>query len=597
MSWHVRPEPTAKQKALDAAIVRRLMPFIGPERRLLTVLLLAAPLLSLTEVLRPYLIKIAIDEAIPFQNTTQLGWLCAIFAAMLVLEGGLIYWQNWGLQYVGMRMIQRMREALFGGILRQSASFLQKRPSGVLVTRLTNDLESISEFFAAGIVSLFTDILKLLAIAAVLLWMNARLTLAAFVAIPFLWMLGVYFRNRLRESYREIRQRFSAMNGFAAETLGGIETIQSVGIREPFRQRFERLNADHQQANMQSILFDAALYSIVEALASIATGALLWYGGGLRESGSLSFGELVAFIEYIGMFFEPIRDLSQKYAVMQSAMASGERLVEMLDAPVDMVDGTQALPAERIMSVELRAVSFGYSQAGGEVVRAVSLRADAGQKIAIVGATGSGKTTLLRLLLRQYDVWHGSVAVGGIDIRTLETASLRRRIAVVTQNVYLFGGTLRDNLRLYDPTVSDADLERVAREVGLSQRFATLDSPLHESGSDLSLGEKQLISLARALVRVPDVLILDEATSAIDPILERHVYDRVRQASRGGILISVAHRLSTVIDADRIYVMRRGSIVEQGSHSELVAQGGYYARLMELQSLQERIESGAGAHA
>ena len=590
MSWSVRPEPTVNQKALDGTILRRLAPFAAPERRLLMVLLMAAPLLSLTEVLRPYLVKLAIDEAIPTGNGGMLGALTGVFFALLVAEGLLIYWQNWGLQFVGMRMIQRMREALFGRIVRQTASYLQARPSGVLVTRLTNDLESISEFFAAGIVSLFTDVLKLLAIAAILVWMNAQLTLAAFIAIPFLWLLGVYFRNRLRESYRDIRQRFSAMNGFAAETLGGIETIQSVGIRGPFRRRFERLNAEHQQANMQSILYDAALYSIVEALGSIATGALLWYGGGLRESGSLSFGELVAFIEYIGMFFEPIRDLSQKYAVMQSAMASGERIVEMLDAPMDIPDGTRLLSAgQGIARIELREVSFGYRHGDEPIVRGISMHAQAGQKIAIVGATGSGKTTLLRLLLRQYDVWQGQVLIEGLDVRQYRAESLRARMAVVTQNVYLFGGTLRDNLRLYDPSVSDADLERVAADVGLTERFASLDSPLHESGANLSLGEKQLISLARALVRVPDVLILDEATSAIDPILEKHVYDQVRRAAHTGILISVAHRLSTVMDADRIYVMRRGVVVEQGSHRELVAQGGFYARLMELQSLQDRI--------
>ncbi len=595
MSWQFQPEPMSQQKALDFHLLKRLAPYASEKKGLLLFMAIVAPVLSLTQLIRPYLVKIVVDDVIPTKDVSGIAVYSSIYLGLMLFDAGLLYVQTYGLQVVGLSIIRTLRLQMFRRLMGQSTRFLKSRPSGVFVTRLTNDLEAIGEFFATGVITLLSDIIRLVAIAGVMLWMNYRLTIAAFIAIPVLWLLGLYFRNKLRYAYRSIRLKIAALNAFIAESLGGIETIQSVGIAEPFVKRFQRLNEDNKLANMDSIKYDASLYAIVEVLGSVATGALLWYGGGLRETNTLTFGELIAFIEYIGMFFVPIRDMSQKYAIMQSAMASTERVFGLLDSESEIPEGKLALPtlngSEGVQLVEFEDVYFGYNH-NEPVLKGISLRAERGKKIALVGATGSGKTTTLRLLLKQYLHNKGTVRINGHDVAEIQSELLRSHIAIVQQSCYLFSGSLYDNIALFDPELSVERVQKVSEDLGLLDRFNSLDFNIVEGGSNVSQGETQLISLARAIVRNPDVLILDEATSSVDPELEATVYDHARAATQNGILISVAHRLSTVIDADDIYVFRSGVVLEQGKHTALMEHNGYYARLMELQTLREKLIKG-----
>jgi ATP-binding cassette subfamily B protein len=563
--------------------------------------LLLLPFIAVAKLSQPWLLKIAIDSHITTGRMEGLPLLSLGYFALILVDGLLTYLEIYLLQYLGQRVMFDLRVELFSHIQRLSASFFDKTATGGLVTRVTSDVEALGEMFTAGIISIVGDILVLLGIIGIMLWMNLKLSLVTFTVLPALIYIVFAFRTRMRTAFREVRARLSNLNSFLAESIGGMTVVQLFNRQQTERREFTRLNASYRDANLPVITWDAALFAAVEALSSVAVGLIIWYGGGEIISGTLTFGALVAFIQYIEKFFSPIRDLSAKYSIMQGAMAALERIFGLLDKEVPptptRAEGEIAFPpplmgggqgkGERspIETIEFRDVWFAYN---GEdyVLKGLNLTIRRGEKIALVGETGGGKTTVTRLLSRLYEVGRGEITINGTDIRSMPLSELRSRIGVVLQEPFLFTGTVGYNISLGDEGAIGR-MEEAAAMVGADRFIRQLpggfNDEVRERGSNFSMGERQLISFARAVAFDPEILVLDEATASVDTASERLIQDGLRGLLSGRTSLVVAHRLSTVRDADRIVVIHKGEKAEEGTHDELMAREGLYYRLYLLQ--------------
>jgi ATP-binding cassette, subfamily B, multidrug efflux pump len=556
---------------------------------------------SLIELAQPYLVKIAIDEHILRRDWAGLGRVAALFLLLLVGLYVLRAAQAYLTQLTGQRVIHDLRAALFEHLQRQDARFYDRSPVGRLMTRLLNDGEAIQELFTSGLVSLLGDVVTLTGVVVIMLGMNWKLALVTFALVPVLVIAAGYFRLRARDSYRVVRTRLARLNAFLQESLQGMSVIQLFAREARERQMFGELSGALRRGQFRSTFYDASLYATVEALGAAAVALLLWYGGGQVVTGALTFGGLVAFLEYTGRFFLPIRDLGAKYTVMQAATVSAERVFGLLDSrpTITSPERTPAPgpPAPRATTgatpaVEFRNVWFAYE---GEqwVLRDCSFQMAPGEQVALVGPTGEGKTTIARLLIRAYDVTRGQVLVDGVDVREWSLRTLRRHVGLIPQEVFLFSGTVEDNLRLAgDGAVDRAAVERALAAASADRFVATLPrglgEELRERGLNLSQGQRQLLAIARAIIYNPRVLALDEATSSIDPESEALVRVGIARLVEGRTSLVIAHRLSTIQRADRILVLHRGQIREAGRHAELLALGGLYSRLYELQFGLER---------
>ena len=575
-------------KALDRTLLRRVFSYVWPYRRELAVAVALLPIVSLCEVAQPYLLKKAIDEHIAVGRGAGLGRIGLGYLAALAGQYGGGFAQIYLTQVVGQRGMNALRVAVHRHVLSLSASFFDRTPVGRLMTRLTSDIEALNEMFASGVVSLLGDAIRLVFILVAMFGIDWRLALFSLASAPVLFGIANLFRRLVREAFREIRLKLARMNAFLQEHLSGIKVVQAFAQEARVDREFDGINLDYRRANARAISADAALYAIVEAVGSMAVAALLWHGGNRIAGGTLTIGILVAFVEYLGKFFAPIRDLSTKYTVMQQAMAAAERVFALLDTaePDAPAGAAVAAPAAAAPLIRLDDVTFGY-RADRPVLDHVSLSVAAGETVAIVGATGAGKSTIIKLLPRLYDVQHGAIRVGGVDVRSLDARSLRQRIVVVSQDVFMFAGTLRDNVALGNAALTDARILEAARRVGayrvIASRPQGLDAPVVERGANFSGGERQLVAFARALARDPEILILDEATASVDPETERIIERGIAELMRGRTSIVIAHRLSTVRRADRILVLHRGRVVEEGPHDALLAAGGVYARLYRIQ--------------
>lgn len=575
-------------RAYDRALMARFAGYLRPYARLLLVALCILPLTTAAKLSQPYLIKLAIDNHIMTGRLDGLAGIAALFLLLILGESLFSFAEVWLLQYLGQRVMQDIRLELFSHVQRLSPRFFDRTPTGSLVTRLTSDVEVLGEMFAAGIITVVGDILLLAGIIGVMLWMNPKLSAVTFSVLPLLFWVAFTFRRRMRTAFRQVRSKLASLNTFLNESIGGTAIVQLFNRQAAEQAEFRRLNASYRDANLPVITWDASLYASVEALSSVAVGLLIWYGGGEIMHGALTFGALVAFIQYIEKFFAPIRDLSAKYSVMQGAMASLERLFNLLDTteilPEPAADNavTPPRPAEL---VEFRNVFFAYSS-DDYVLKGLNLTLKRGEKVALVGETGGGKTTVTRLLSRLYDVTGGAITLDGIDLRDMKLSELRSRIGVVLQDPYLFTGTIEDNICLGDETVRPRVREAAAL-VGADRFIERLPhgyaETLREKGSNLSTGERQLISFARAVAFDPEILVLDEATASVDTVSERLIQEGLKGLMTGRTTLVVAHRLSTIQDADRIAVIHRGEKVEEGSHQELLALQGLYYRLYRLQ--------------
>jgi len=597
-------------RAFDRRLAARLWVAARAHRPLLYATLALYPAIALAELSQPYLLKIAIDDHILAGDWIGLSLTAAVYAATLAVLYGLRMLEAYLMALVGQRVTHDLRNALFGHLLRLEAGFYDRNPVGRLMTRVLNDVEAVSEAFTSGLLAIAADVITLAGVVAVMLWMDWRLALVTFAIVPVLGAAAAYFRIRARDAYRQARRRLAALNAFLQESLQGVAVIQLFARERHEHAIFRRLNRDYRRAMFSSTIFEATLYASVEALGSVALALLIWYGGGQIGAGALSFGALVAFIQYTNRFFLPIRDLGAKYTVMQSAMASAERIFGLLERPpaivspadgntADRADGATTLslrpptslpdhaaPAtiKSVPAIEFSSVSFSYTD-DAFVLRDCSFRVAAGEHVALVGATGEGKSTCARLLIRAYDVTRGRVLVDGVDVREWDLAPLRRRVGTVFQDTVLFAGTVADNVTL-GAALPPGALAR-ALDTARARDFVEalprgVEEPLGERGANLSHGQRQLLAIARALVYNPAILVLDEATSSVDPESEWRIREAMQRLLAGRTSITIAHRLSTVQRADRILVLHRGRVHEEGTHAALVRGGGLYARLWEL---------------
>ena len=574
-------------KFYDAVLARRLLTCLRPYRRVVGVSVTLLLILSGLRLVGPYLLKIAIDESIPRNDTGQLQTLTFLFVLVLFLQFGVGFVQTYATNWTGQRIMHDLRLRIFRHIQKLDVAYFDKNSTGSIITRLTNDVDVLNELFTSGVVSVFGDVFSLLGIVVVMLWINWKLALVCFSVIPLLFIVTLLFKQRVRGSYRRVRAAVARINAFLQEMITGMPIVQVFVQEERKLEEFKERNREHRQANLDSIFYYAIFYPVVSLIGTLALALILWYGGLQVLNGVLTLGAVVAFVQYSERFYKPISDLSEKFNILQSAMASSERIFDLLDTRASVsAPAVPQIPPQPAGSIEFRNVSFRYD-ANMPILKNLSFRVDAGEKVAIVGATGAGKTTLISLLSRFYDVDRGHIAVDGVDLRLWDPAQLRQRIAVVLQDVFLFSGSVADNIRLWDGLVSDQAMKEAAHRVlatdfieSMPDGFATI---LNERGQSISSGQRQLLSFARALARNPEILVLDEATSSVDPHTEHQIQIALAKLIEDRTALIIAHRLSTIQNCNRILVLHKGELVEEGSHVQLLAREGIYFKLYQLQ--------------
>jgi ATP-binding cassette, subfamily B, multidrug efflux pump len=584
----------AIDKAYDGRLMRRLLSFLLPYWRQLAVLVVTITAGALAALAQPYLVKVAIDDYIAVGQLDGLRGLAAGYAGVLVLSFIAEYIQTWTTQLTGQRMMFDLRKAIYEHLQRLDLQFYDRNPVGRLMTRVTSDVDVLNELFSSGVVTIFGDFFTLIGIMVMLVVMNWRLALVAFTVLPLIIIVTQWFRRNVRLSYRVVRGLIARINAFLQENITGMATLQLFRREALNYQRFDALDREHRDANVESIFYYAVFYPAIEAIAALASALILWYGGADVMRGTLTLGALTAFLQYSQRFFRPISDMSEKFNVLQSAMASSERIFTLLDEPVHVaspaiprVNDAAAAPGH----VVFEGVWFAYvtpPDAEPEwVLRDISFEVRPGERLGVVGATGSGKTTIINLLLRFYDVQRGRITIDGIDIREWDLRALRSLFSLVLQDVHLFSGTIADNIRLGEAAITDARVREAAAAVHadafIERMPGAYGAAVAERGSTLSVGQKQLLSFARALAFDPRVLILDEATSSVDTETEVLIREALTTLMAHRTTIAIAHRLSTIQDMDKILVLHKGVLREAGTHQALLAMRGIYFKLFELQ--------------
>ncbi len=611
-------EEEALGKAYDARLMQRLLAYLRPYRWHVAAaigILIAASGLALVG---PWLTKIAIDEAFPSGDLRLLGILAAIYVGSLLVAAAFEYARTLLTTWIGQRVMEDLRGQVFGHLQRLELAFFDRNPVGRLMTRVTSDVEALNEMFTSGVVTIFGDVFTIGAIVTAMLILDWQLALVTFTVLPLVFASAWLFRTRVRRAYRDIRLRLARINAFLQERITGMSVTQLFRQEESTFDRFDEINRDHLSAHLKSITYYALFFPTVEILAAVAMALIIWYGGSESLRGAMTVGTIAAFLQYARRFFRPIQDLSEKYNILQSAMASSERVFKLLDREPHPVESEPAVEATVLVGpgaesdddggvpvvparggrIEFRDVWFRYGEMEADappvdadeadwVLEDVTFAVEPGQRVAIVGATGAGKSTLINLLMRFYRPQRGAILLDSTDISTVPASEVRRRIGLVLQDVYLFSDTVSRNIHLGRPEVTEERVRESARRVGVAQYVDRLpggfEQRLGERGSNLSAGERQLLSFARALAGDPDLLILDEATSAVDSEIEARIERALEELMLGRTSLVIAHRLSTIRNADRILVMHHGEIRETGTHEELLGLGGLYTRLHRLQ--------------
>jgi ATP-binding cassette subfamily B protein len=624
-------------KAYDGRLMRRLLRYLRPYKWHVVVALTAIILKSGLDVLGPFLTKIAIDKYLakspdshswigdrlsnaPLTGIAQIGGL---YVGILVLTFSLEFIQTYLMQWTGQKVMFDLRKQIFRHLQYMHVAFFDKHPVGRLVTRVTTDVDALNEMFTAGVVSIFEDVFVLAGIIGIMMKMNWRLALITFAVLPLIVYATRVFRDKVRDSYRRIRTAIARINSYLQEAVSGMLVLQLFNRERRAYNKFSEINASHMEGFKDAILAYSVYYPVVEILSAVAIASIIWFGGNGVIRGITSIGVLVAFMQYAQRFFRPIQDLSEKYNILQSAMAAGERVFKLLDTKIDIMSPTVAKTPRGAGRIEFDHVWFAYGNKTATekavdssnrveraeapvptqtalhatepdwVLRDVNFALEPGETIAVVGHTGAGKTTLISLLMRFYDVQRGSIRIDGVDIRQMNLDDLRGRFGVVLQDPFLFSGTVAGNIRLGTSRILDTDVEQAAEDVNLSEFIRSLpggfQEEVRERGSTLSTGQKQLISFARALAHNPNILILDEATSSVDTETEFRVRDALNRMVEGRTALIIAHRLSTIQRADKIIVMHKGRVREMGTHQELLAQRGIYYKLYQLQYKDQEV--------
>jgi len=628
-------------KAYDSRLMKRLLRYLAPYKWQVAIALGSISLKVGADVLGPYLTKIVIDRYLapvpglhtrfdrflssnPFAGIAQIA---ALYVGLLVFSFLLEYLQTYYMQWAGQMVMFDLRKEIFRHLQRMHIGFYDRNPVGRLVTRVTSDVDALNEMFTSGVVSIFEDVFVLAGIVAIMLHMNPKLALITFAVLPLIAIATKIFRDKVRDSYRRIRVAIARINAYLQEHVSGMVVLQLFNREQRAFAKFSDVNASHMDAFKDAIMAHAVYYPVVEILSSIAIACVIWFGGNDVIRGATTIGILAAFIQYAQRFFRPIQDFSEKYNILQSAMASSERIFKLLDTPVEITSPAVTKKPEGPGRIEFDHVWFAYrnipidtgdgkngkgARAAEDrathttqpllepdwVLRDVSFVIEPGETVAIVGHTGAGKTTIISLLMRFYDVQKGAIKIDGVDVKDMDLADLRRRYGVVLQDPFLFTGTVEGNIRLGTQFITDEDVQQAAIDVNLAEFIRTLPQgfkeEVRERGSTLSTGQKQLISFARALAHNPKILILDEATSSVDTETEFKVRDALSRMVEGRTSVVIAHRLSTVQRADKIIVMHKGLVREEGTHQQLLAQRGIYYKLYQLQYKDQEIPVGSG---
>lgn len=591
MSPPAPPAEDGVSRKTDRKLLGRVLPYLLPYWKFVAVGVALVLVNTGAQLAGPYLTRIAIDDHIAVGDIAGLTGILGLYAAMLALGFAAAYGQAWIVNLFGQRVMRDIRRDVFDHIQKLHTGWFDRNPIGKVVTRATSDVDALNELLSSGVVMIITDVVLLVGIMAALLWMNWQLALVTFAAVPALFTAGWIFRRRVRPAFRRVRAAVSAVNGFIQETLTGMEVLQLFRQERRRAREYRKLNREHTGAHLETVLCFSIFYPVVEMITAVTIAVIVGYGGSRISTGTLTVGGLVAFLMYSEMFFRPIRDLTEKFNILQGALAASERIVGLLDTEPEIATRPNALaPAHRHGSLALEGVSFAYDEEDW-VLRDIELRIAPGETVALVGHTGSGKTTLAALLLRLYDVQRGAVRVDGRDVKQWPLEELRREFSMVQQDVHLFSGSVLDNIRLGDESITEETARRAAEaaEVANWARHLPqgLETPLGERGGGLSQGQRQLVGIARVMARRSRVLVLDEATSSVDPETEHAVQTALTRVLENRTSLVIAHRLSTIRGADRIVVLHRGRIRETGTHAELLAAGGIYRRLYELQFDEE----------
>lgn len=590
------------EKGLDRRLLGRIIGYLMPYKHWVILAFCLVLLVSFLGPLRPWLIQLAIDNHIVPGELDGLVILMIALIGVLALEGALSYVNAYFTQWIGQQAIYDVRVRVFRHVQRQSLSFFDRTPIGRLITRTTSDVEALADVLSAGVVVIMGDMFKLLFIAAFMFSLNWVLALVTLCVMPFMLLVTLWFKRNVRGQYRETRKQVARLNSFMQEHVTGMQIVQLFGREKVEMDRFEKINDQHQIAQLKTVFFHSLFWPAVDIIASTAIGFVLWTGGVSALSGAITVGILIAFVQYCRQFFEPIRNLSEQFNTLQGAMAGAERIFDILDNDQSLPQVEKQIPQDRLEGeIVFDNVWFAYKNHDDGtpdwVLRGVSFKIRRGQDVAIVGATGSGKTTIISLLMRFYDIQKGRILLDGQDIRTFRLRYLRWRIGLVQQDVFLFSGSIARNIALDSPGITLDNVKQAAEAVGADKFIGQLpdgyDQDVRERGSSLSQGQRQLLSFARVLAHDPNILVLDEATSSIDTETEQMIQRALERTLQGRTSLVVAHRLSTIRYADSILVLHKGLLREQGTHDELVAAGGLYQTLYELQYReQEQLEVG-----
>ncbi len=582
-------------KAYDARLMRRLLVYLRPYRWQAAVALAAIIAGSVLQLAQPYLMKVAIDRYIAHGDLQGLNTIALLFLAVLVGSFVFEYTQTFIMQMIGQRIMFDLRMQIYEHLQRLDLKFYDRNPVGRLMTRVTTDVDVLNDLFTSGLITVFGDVFTLVGIMVVLLTLNWKLALVSFSVLPLIVLVTQWFRRNVRDSYRTVRLWIARINAYLQEHISGMSTVQLFRREARNYARFDEIDRGHRDANIASIFYYAVFYPAIEIIGALATSVIIWYGGGRVIQGLLTLGSLVAFVQYSQRFYRPISDISEKFNLLQAAMASSERIFTLLDTPV-MIE-TPAAPVRATQTqahIEFDHVWFAYNGTD-HVLRDVSFEGAPGERVAIVGATGAGKSTIVNLLLRFYDVSKGRILVNGVDVREMDLSELRSLYSLVLQDVQLFSGTIASNIRLGNSLIGNEQVRRAAEAVHAAPFIERLpqafETAVAERGATLSVGQKQLLSFARALAFDPRILVLDEATSSVDTDTEILIRDALQVLMAGRTTVAIAHRLSTIQDMDKILVLHKGEVREAGTHQQLLAQRGIYYRLYQLQYKDQEVRA------